>query len=213
MEIHSTFTYSLILKCGLVQGLSYIRPDNHALANREFFKLTSSQALLPHQRSLTYTQELLVLVGHTESSLTVDFARGGVKVAPLREWGQKGNAVRQPETLSVVKEQHPCRMRTNNCPCFFSDAHECQTQWILLSKFIKVMLGQLINQGRWQLSDVCPFLVSLTPKPYWSVLFKIIAQQHRHITRSFNVKIRLYTLYCMLPDNTHCLFDIMTVIF
>ncbi len=48
---------------------------------------------MPHQRSLTYSEELLVLVGHTESGLTIDFARGGVKVASLRERGEMGNTV------------------------------------------------------------------------------------------------------------------------
>ena len=47
--------------------------------------MCTEQALLPHERALTYTEELCILVGHTESSLAIDFARGGVKVASLRE--------------------------------------------------------------------------------------------------------------------------------
>lgn len=66
------------------------------------------KALLPHQRSLTYKQELIILVGHAESGLAVDFARGGVNVASLREGGEMGDSVRQPETLRAVKEQDPC---------------------------------------------------------------------------------------------------------
>lgn len=82
-----------------------------------------SQALLPHERSLTYTEELLILVGHTESSLAIDFARGGVKVASLRERGEMGNAVRQPETLRAVKEQYPCRMHTHSPQCKCNGSH------------------------------------------------------------------------------------------
>ena len=45
-------------------------------------------------RSLTYTEELGILVRHTQSSLAIDFARGGVTVAFLREGGEMGDAVR-----------------------------------------------------------------------------------------------------------------------
>lgn len=67
------------------------------------------KALLPHRRSLTYKQELIIPVGHAESGLAIDFARGGVSVASLREGGEMGDGVRQPETLRAVKEQDPCR--------------------------------------------------------------------------------------------------------
>lgn len=71
------------------------------------------KAPLPHQRSLTYKQELIVPVGHAESGLAVDFARGGVNIASFRERGEVGDSVRQPETLRVVKEQDPCRKKAN----------------------------------------------------------------------------------------------------
>lgn len=58
-------------------------------------------------------KKLLVLVGHTQCSLAIEFARGRVKVPFLGEGGEMGNAVRQPETLRAVKEQCPCRTHTN----------------------------------------------------------------------------------------------------
>lgn len=63
-----------------------------------------SQALLLHDRSLTYSKELFILVGHAQSSLAIDFAGGGVNKAFLREWGEMRNAVWQPETLRMIKE-------------------------------------------------------------------------------------------------------------
>lgn len=60
--------------------------------------------------SLTYTEKLRILVGHTQGSLAIVFARGGVLVALLRERGEMGNGVGQPETLRMVKEQNPCGM-------------------------------------------------------------------------------------------------------
>lgn len=68
----------------------------------------------PDKRLLTYMQELVIIVGNTESSLAIDFSRWGVMVASLREWREMGNAVQQPETLKVVREQYTCRVQTNN---------------------------------------------------------------------------------------------------
>lgn len=115
--------------------LSYIIPDNGAFmvsTNRRFCKQmlwnVSGPPLffVPHSRSLTYEQELTVVVCHAEGCLPVDFARGGVSVASLRERGEMGDSVWQPETLRAVKEQDPCRKQAN---CFLNDLHVSRLQF------------------------------------------------------------------------------------
>lgn len=65
----------------------------HLSVQRHVYRAEVCQALLLHHCSLTYTEELFIPVGHTKSRLAIDFARGGVKVASLRERGEMGNTM------------------------------------------------------------------------------------------------------------------------
>lgn len=165
---------ALVHRC---HRLPYIRPDSSALVvstNRGFCKQVSerlqtlrntSGPFLPHSRSLTYEQELVIVVCHAEGCLPVDFARGGVHVASLREGGEMGDGVRQPETLSVVKEHDPCRKHAND---FF--------QWFTcVSRQSGLHAGKQFGQScGFTVMLVCPWSSPLSWYLYFSSWFLML---------------------------------------
>lgn len=153
------------------------------LSIKQSIKRSKSDDCVPSCASweLTYMKKLLVLVGHTQCSLAIEFARGRVKVPFLGEGGEMGNAVRQPETLRAVKEQCPCRTHTNIRKLEWLHTDTCEParrrRKISIS-CVKAADKSQMRSWRDQTDGLCPFPPPTTPycrqrkpRPYWFFLF------------------------------------------